>query len=176
MTPTDTSEKGLESLIEVLTPVGLADILENYAQIVEEKNLKTGKKRAVQIFPRFHQLRQPPVPAKGPLSSPFQLLCSLGDSRLQPVGARWTCHDGLLWASRCGRCAQHPLIGSNGAASQLSGFPHTGCPPTQTSPSRGEVCFPAPWSLLDFHPCRLPRRGCRGRSARRGPSIAAGEG
>jgi type I restriction enzyme, R subunit len=40
----------------VLTPAGLTNILENYAQIVEEKNLKTGKKKRVQIFPRFHQL------------------------------------------------------------------------------------------------------------------------
>jgi type I restriction enzyme, R subunit len=40
----------------ILTPGGLTDILENYAQIVEEKNEKTGKKRRVQIFPRYHQL------------------------------------------------------------------------------------------------------------------------
>ena len=40
----------------VLTPVGLTDILENYAQVVETKDLKTGKKKAVQIFPRYHQL------------------------------------------------------------------------------------------------------------------------
>ena len=40
----------------ILTPRGLTDILENYAQIVVEKNEKTGKKRAVQIFPRYHQL------------------------------------------------------------------------------------------------------------------------
>ena len=39
-----------------LTPAGLTDILENYAQIVEEKNEKTGKKKATQIFPRYHQL------------------------------------------------------------------------------------------------------------------------
>src|SRR5207253_1693852 len=31
-------------------------ILENYAQVVEEKNAKTGKKTAAQIFPRYHQL------------------------------------------------------------------------------------------------------------------------
>ena len=37
----------------ILTPGGLTDILENYAQIVEEK---TGKKKRVQIFPRYHQL------------------------------------------------------------------------------------------------------------------------
>lgn len=41
----------------VLTPGGLTDILENYAQVVEEKNLKTGKKKRVQIFPRYHQLK-----------------------------------------------------------------------------------------------------------------------
>jgi type I restriction enzyme R subunit len=41
---------------EVLTPVGLTDILENYAQIVEEPN-KTGKrKKRTQIWPRYHQL------------------------------------------------------------------------------------------------------------------------
>src|SRR6266540_2514701 len=41
---------------EVLTPCGLTNILENYAQIVEFKDEKTGKKRRVQIFPRYHQL------------------------------------------------------------------------------------------------------------------------
>jgi type I restriction enzyme R subunit len=41
---------------EILTPAGLTDILENYAQIVEIKNEKSGKKTRVQIFPRYHQL------------------------------------------------------------------------------------------------------------------------
>jgi type I restriction enzyme R subunit len=40
----------------VLTGDGLTDILENYAQVVEERNEKTGKKKAVQIWPRYHQL------------------------------------------------------------------------------------------------------------------------
>ena len=40
----------------VLTREGLTDIVENYAQVVEEKNEKTGKKKAVQIWPRYHQL------------------------------------------------------------------------------------------------------------------------
>ncbi len=40
----------------ILTPGGLTDILENYAQVVEVKNEKTGKKKRVQIFPRYHQL------------------------------------------------------------------------------------------------------------------------
>jgi type I restriction enzyme R subunit len=41
---------------EVLTPRGLTDILENYAQIVEEVDRRTGKKKQKQVFPRFHQL------------------------------------------------------------------------------------------------------------------------
>ena len=41
---------------EVLTPAGLTDILENYAQIVEEKDPKTGRKKRTQIWPRYHQL------------------------------------------------------------------------------------------------------------------------
>jgi type I restriction enzyme R subunit len=41
---------------EVLTPAGLTDILENYAQIVEEKDPSTGKKKRTQVFPRYHQL------------------------------------------------------------------------------------------------------------------------
>jgi len=41
---------------EVLTPGGLTNNLENYAQIVEEKNPKTGRKKRKQVFPRYHQL------------------------------------------------------------------------------------------------------------------------
>ena len=42
---------------ETLTKDGLTDILENYAQVVEEKDEKTGRKRYKQIFPRYHQLK-----------------------------------------------------------------------------------------------------------------------
>ena len=41
---------------ELLTPAGLTDILANYAQIVETKNARTGKKKRSQVFPRYHQL------------------------------------------------------------------------------------------------------------------------
>ncbi|MFZ4617333.1 MAG: type I restriction endonuclease subunit R [Rectinemataceae bacterium] len=41
---------------EVLTPKGLTNILENYAQVVEEKDPKTGRKRRRQVWPRYHQL------------------------------------------------------------------------------------------------------------------------
>ena len=40
----------------LLTRDGLTDILENYAQVVEIKDEKTGKKRKEQIWPRYHQL------------------------------------------------------------------------------------------------------------------------
>ena len=41
---------------EILTPRGLTEIIENYAQVVEKKNEKTGKTEVDQIFPRYHQL------------------------------------------------------------------------------------------------------------------------
>ena len=40
----------------LLTRDGLTNILENYAQVIETKHEKTGKKRKVQIWPRYHQL------------------------------------------------------------------------------------------------------------------------
>lgn len=41
---------------DILAPASLADIIENYAQVVKVKNEKTGKTKEVQVFPRFHQL------------------------------------------------------------------------------------------------------------------------
>ena len=41
---------------KVLTREGLTDIIENYAQVVEKKDERTGKKQRLQIFPRYHQL------------------------------------------------------------------------------------------------------------------------
>ena len=40
----------------LLSREGLTDILENYAQVVETKEEKTGRKKRAQIWPRFHQL------------------------------------------------------------------------------------------------------------------------
>ena len=40
----------------LLARQSLADILENYAQVVETKDEKTGRKRRTQIWPRYHQL------------------------------------------------------------------------------------------------------------------------
>ena len=41
---------------QVLTRDGLTDIIENYAQRVESKDEKTGRKKREQIWPRYHQL------------------------------------------------------------------------------------------------------------------------
>lgn len=41
---------------EILTPNGLTNILENYAQVVERKDERTGNKKKEQVFPRYHQL------------------------------------------------------------------------------------------------------------------------
>ena len=41
---------------EVLTRESVTDILEHYAQLIEEKDARTGKTRRRQIFPRYHQL------------------------------------------------------------------------------------------------------------------------
>ncbi len=52
------NKKGLKTAYlweEILTKTGLTDIIENYAQIVETRDDK-GRKKHVQIFPRYHQL------------------------------------------------------------------------------------------------------------------------
>ena len=41
---------------EVLTPDSLTDILENYAQMVEGRDEKTGRRNRSQVWPRYHQL------------------------------------------------------------------------------------------------------------------------
>ena len=41
---------------QVLTRAGLTDIIENYAQVVESKDDKTGRKKREQLWPRYHQL------------------------------------------------------------------------------------------------------------------------
>jgi len=41
---------------EVLTRASLANIIENYAQVITTRDEETGRKRKVQIWPRYHQL------------------------------------------------------------------------------------------------------------------------
>lgn len=40
----------------ILTPAGVTDIIENYAQVLTTTDPKTGKKKQTPIFPRYHQL------------------------------------------------------------------------------------------------------------------------
>ena len=41
---------------QILTRDGLTDIIENYAQVVEARDEKTGRRKREQIWPRYHQL------------------------------------------------------------------------------------------------------------------------
>ena len=41
---------------QILTRFGLTDIIENYAQVVKNEDPRTGRKKPVQVFPRYHQL------------------------------------------------------------------------------------------------------------------------
>ena len=41
---------------EILRKESLSDILENYAQVVKKKDLKTGKEKVSVVWPRYHQL------------------------------------------------------------------------------------------------------------------------
>lgn len=41
---------------EVLAPLSLANIIENFAQIIEKRDPKTGRVKKEQVFPRYHQL------------------------------------------------------------------------------------------------------------------------
>ncbi|MDX8411023.1 MAG: type I restriction endonuclease subunit R [Mariprofundaceae bacterium] len=59
----------------ILTRQSLTDILENYAQIVVEKDEKTGRKKKTQIWPRYHQLDV--------------VHCLLSDVRIRGAGHRY---------------------------------------------------------------------------------------
>ena len=51
--------KGLKTAYlweEILTPASLADIIENYAAILKERDEKSGRVKETPVFPRFHQL------------------------------------------------------------------------------------------------------------------------
>jgi type I restriction enzyme R subunit len=83
---------------DVLTPAGLTDILENYAQIVEEKDPRTGKKKRRQVWPRYHQLS---------LVRP-----ALADVRVQGVGRKYLVqHSAGSGKSNSIAWLSHQLIG-----------------------------------------------------------------
>jgi type I restriction enzyme, R subunit len=93
---------------EVLSPAGLTNILENYAQIVEEKDQRTGKKKRKQVWPRYHQLdvvRQ-----------------ALSDVRTQGAGRRYLIqHSAGSGKSNSIAWLAHQLIGLRRAGAQAQG-------------------------------------------------------
>jgi type I restriction enzyme R subunit len=75
----------------------LTNILENYAQIVDEPDPKTGKKKRKQVWPRYHQLSL--------------VHHALADVRTHGAGQRSSCN------TRQGAANQTPLRGSHTSSS-----------------------------------------------------------
>jgi type I restriction enzyme R subunit len=98
---------------DVLTPVGLTNILENYAQIVEEKDPRTGKKKRRQVWPRYHQLgvvRQAlaDVRAQG-AGRRYLIQHSAGSGKSNSIA--WLAHQ-LIGLKRDGNQAKGEVFGS----------------------------------------------------------------
>ena len=94
---------------EVLTKDSLTDIIENYAQIIEEENKKTKKKTKKQIFPRYHQLdavRKILTDVKqSPIGRRYLIQHSAGSGKSNSI--TWLAHQ-LVGLERDG----HPLFDS----------------------------------------------------------------
>ncbi|TVQ62974.1 MAG: type I restriction endonuclease subunit R [Phycisphaerales bacterium] len=87
---------------DVLAPASLCDIVEHYAQVVEEKDKKTGKATRKQIFPRYHQLDA--------------VRKLLGDARARGVGKRYLIqHSAGSGKSKTIAWLIHQMIGLRGA-------------------------------------------------------------
>lgn len=74
---------------ETFTREGLADLIENYAQVVDEADPRTGRSRRVQIFPRYHQLDVvrkllATVPTRG-LGRPYLIQHSAGSGKSNSI-------------------------------------------------------------------------------------------
>jgi type I restriction enzyme R subunit len=93
---------------EVLTPAGLTNILENYAQIIEEKDPRTGRKKRKQVWPRYHQLRL--------------VRQALADARAQGAGRRYLIqHSAGSGKSNSIAWLAHQLIGLKRDGDSASG-------------------------------------------------------
>ena len=94
---------------EVLKKDSLTDIIENYAQIIEEENKKTKKKNKKQIFPRYHQLdavRKILADVKqSPIGRRYLIQHSAGSGKSNSI--TWLAHQ-LVGLERDG----HPLFDS----------------------------------------------------------------
>jgi type I restriction enzyme R subunit len=93
---------------EILTREGLTDIIENYAQVVEERDERTERRRQVQIFPRYHQL-----------DVVRQLLA---DARQRGVGQRYLIqHSAGSGKSNSIAWLAHQLVGLRQGAKEIFG-------------------------------------------------------
>lgn len=95
----------------VLAPGSLAGIIENYAQIIIEKNPKTGKKVSKAIFPRYHQLDAvrlllADVEARG-AGRRYLIQHSAGSGKSNSIA--WLTHQ-LTEASHAGRIAFDSIV------------------------------------------------------------------
>ena len=94
---------------EILKKDSLTDIIENYAQIIEEENKKTKKKTKKQIFPRYHQLdavRKILTDVKqSPIGRRYLIQHSAGSGKSNSI--TWLAHQ-LVGLERDG----HPLFDS----------------------------------------------------------------
>ncbi|MEQ4519291.1 DEAD/DEAH box helicase family protein [Pseudarthrobacter sp. B907] len=95
----------------VLAPQSLAGIIENYAQIVVEKNPRTGKKVSKAIFPRYHQLDVvrrllADVEARG-AGRRYLIQHSAGSGKSNSIA--WLTHQ-LTEASHAGRIAFDSIV------------------------------------------------------------------
>lgn len=95
----------------ILAPTSLAGIIENYAQVTEERNPKTGKKSRKAIFPRFHQLDVvrhllADVAAKGP-GWKYLIQHSAGSGKSNSIA--WLTHQ-LTEATHDGKVAFDSII------------------------------------------------------------------
>ncbi|MGI8547100.1 MAG: type I restriction endonuclease subunit R, partial [Gemmatimonadaceae bacterium] len=91
---------------DVLTPAGLTNILENYAQIVEEKDPRTGRKKRKQVWPRYHQLGV--------------VRRALADVRTNGVGKRYLIqHSAGSGKSNSIAWLAHQLIGARSAGKEV---------------------------------------------------------
>jgi type I restriction enzyme, R subunit len=94
---------------EVLTREALTDIIENYAQVVEKKDPKTGRVKREQIFPRYHQL----VGLEKERASIFDSVIVVTDRTVLDRQIRDTIKEFAQVAATVGH-AEHSGDGSNG--------------------------------------------------------------
>ena len=117
---------------EVLPRESLTNILENYAQVVEAKDEKTGKKKQTQIWPRYHQLDV--------------VRHLLADARAHGVGRRYLIqHSAGSGKSNSIAWLAHQLIGlGEGRRSSLRLNPRRHRPPhpRPTDPRHDQTVFP----------------------------------